>query len=80
VVPLADAKDAAEGHHRIRDLARPLVEHDIIDLAQMLAIGVVDVGPGHLAGGDDTGVLIKLFHAELLKVSASKRFDNQEGF
>src|SRR5215510_15793488 len=35
----------------------------------MLSFGIVNICAGYLAGGDDARVLIKPFHAELLKAS-----------
>src|SRR4029077_5361308 len=52
MVLLADAEEAAERHDRVDGLAAHLVDHDVIDGAELLALQVVDVGPLHLLGGD----------------------------
>jgi hypothetical protein len=49
---LADAEEAAERHHGVDRLAADLVDHDVLDRAEMLAVHVVDVGAVDLVGGD----------------------------
>src|SRR5688572_2226296 len=39
---LADAEEAAEGHHGIVRTPRALVDHEILDPAELLALAVVD--------------------------------------
>jgi hypothetical protein len=42
VMALAKAEEAAECQHRVGDLARDLVDHEIVDRAEMSAVPIVD--------------------------------------
>ena len=50
MVLLAYAQKAAKRHEGIGDLARPLVDHDVVDLTQQVAGSVVDVRARDLGG------------------------------
>jgi len=48
----AKAKEAAECHHSIGNLAGNLVDHQVVDPTQMFACGVVDFGPVDVGTGN----------------------------
>src|SRR3954453_4494210 len=71
---LAHAEKVAEGHDRVGDLARALVDHEAGDRPQALALAVVDrraldLGRGDqlvgLVGGGRTGITRGFSHSSL---------------
>src|SRR3981189_1585912 len=58
MVLLANAKEAAEGHHRISDLAGVFVDHQVMHLSQALTFRIVDGSALHLVRGDQTVGLV----------------------
>jgi hypothetical protein len=49
----AHAEEAAERHHRINRPTTDLVDHDVIDAAEVDARRTIDGGAIHLVGGDE---------------------------
>src|SRR3954471_22883020 len=49
---LADAEEAAERHHGVDRLAADLVDHDVVDRPELVAVHVVDAGAVDLLGSD----------------------------
>jgi hypothetical protein len=52
MIAIADAHEAAERHHRVRDLAGDLVDHDAVDRAKLLSLPIVNRCALHLVCGD----------------------------
>src|SRR3954470_8619533 len=52
VVAFSNAKEAAEAHHCVSDLPAELVNHDVVNGAEAVALPVVDRGALDLVGGD----------------------------
>src|SRR5262249_33941030 len=57
VIALTDAEEPTERHHRVGDLAGVLVDHDVVDRAQAVALLVVHRRALDLVGGDQSGGL-----------------------
>jgi hypothetical protein len=53
VVVLADAHEAAKAHDRVGDLAADLVDHDPLDIADLVAVRAVDRGSLDLVAADE---------------------------
>ena len=51
MIALADAEEAPEGHHRIGDLPRYLVDHHAVDRTKMLALQIIDGGATTMSEG-----------------------------
>src|SRR5262245_34084107 len=69
MVFLGDAEEAAEGDHGEHDVVRQLVEHDVLDLSDLLAGGIVDVGTDHLGGTDRGRVACSSWHGFLRQIA-----------
>src|SRR5690349_15708447 len=54
----AHAEEAAEGHHRVGDLAGELVDHEVVGRAQALALAIVDRRALDLVRGDQAVGLV----------------------
>src|SRR5580704_6630804 len=52
-MPVAHAEEAAEADHRVSDPAADLVDHHVLDIAEVLAARVVDAGALDLIGGNE---------------------------
>ena len=52
MVALAHPKEAAKRHDVVGHLTVSLIQHHVVNRPELLSLHVVDVGPGHLASGD----------------------------
>src|SRR4029453_17037851 len=52
VIAVADAEKAAKRQHSVFDLTRALVDHEVVDRAEALALAIVDGGALDLVRGD----------------------------
>jgi hypothetical protein len=46
-------RKAAERHHRIDRATADLVDHDVVNGAEIVSRRIIDVGAIHLVGGDE---------------------------
>jgi hypothetical protein len=56
-VVVADAKEAAERQHRVRQLAALLVDHDTLDRTDLGTIGAIDRSSLDLVAADQIALL-----------------------
>ena len=49
---VTQAEETAEAHHRVGDAAGDFIDHQMIDLSDLLALKVVNVGAFHILAGD----------------------------
>jgi hypothetical protein len=59
MITLAHPKKAAERHNRIDDLARALVDHNVVNRAEGLALTIVDFGAFDFARGNEAARLTR---------------------
>src|SRR5688572_19430791 len=62
VVLLAHPEHAAEAHDSEQDVVGSLLEHDVLDFADLVARLVEDVGPDRLAGADSVRMSRNSWH------------------
>ena len=67
VVLLADAKETTETDDSEHDTIGGLFQHHVLDVADVFAGGVVDVGADHPAGRDRFGMACYSGHRHLLR-------------
>src|ERR1039458_8140500 len=53
MVLLAHPEKTAERHHRIDRATADLVDHDVINAAELFPSGIIDIGALHLVGRDE---------------------------
>src|SRR6476619_3863976 len=62
----AHAKHAAERHHGVGNLPADLVDHDLVNLAELLAREVEYLGAFDLVGANKGGRFMRVLHGSLL--------------
>jgi len=73
MVLLADAEEAAEGHHRIGHPSRELVDHQALDRADLDAVAVEHRGALDPVGGDQVMLGIELSERLLVSLGLHRR-------
>src|SRR4030095_3937514 len=64
IMIVADAEQAAEAEHHVRHLAADLVDHDALDVADLFAVGPVDIRALDLVASDQAERLA-IFHGHV---------------